>query len=288
MAKGNGAAESTATKSPRWRRIPMLLRDRDWLGIAIELAVVTVGVLLAFQIDQWAQDRRQAREERQFLDRMWHETAEAMEETEWAMTLHARFRQEFIEGINALDNPAALARLAATPNVGCRAAVMPSMGFNNTGFQELSASGRLNIVSDPGLRGELRDVVAAQATADAQRQTSQTFSMDNQRALDPYFILRLDRTGERTCRMDWLRLSRDPIARNALVRSLRQHNLNWTRRGYLRDKLAIAHNHIACLLRKLDCRSDVRLIFRSPPRYDNVPAEARDDVARSAALYNGT
>ena len=45
----------------RLDRMRFALRRRDWLGIAIEVLVVTLGVLLAFQIDQWAQDRRQAR-----------------------------------------------------------------------------------------------------------------------------------------------------------------------------------------------------------------------------------
>ena len=51
-------------------------RDRSGSS-AIEFAIVTLSVLFAFQIDQWAQNRRQAREERQFLERMWRETAEA-------------------------------------------------------------------------------------------------------------------------------------------------------------------------------------------------------------------
>ena len=67
-------AQKTAEAAPPRSRLDRMrsgLRERDWFGIAIEVVVVTLGVLLAFQIDQWAQDRRQARDERQFLDRMW-------------------------------------------------------------------------------------------------------------------------------------------------------------------------------------------------------------------------
>ena len=273
---------------PRWRRTVALVRDRDWIGIAIELLVVTLGVLLAFQIDQWAQDRRKAREERQFLERMWHETTEATEEAEWLMTLHARFRREFIQGYSALDDPAALARLSGMSNIGCRAAIMPTSGFNNTSFQELSTSGRLNLVGDAQLRSELRDVVAAQATAEAIRENSAVQGLEAQRALDPYFVLGLDPSDERTCRVDWSALARDSRARNAVVRAARLHAIMWTRRAWVRDKLAIAHNGIACVLGKADCRARVPQIFRAAPRYDNIPPEARDDFERSANMYRGT
>ena len=288
MADDDGALTQESPKPLRWRRIVAQMRERDWIGIAIEFAIVTLGVLFAFQIDQWAQNWRQAREERQFLKRMWQETAEALEETEWVMTLHARFRREFIEGFQSLDDPAALQRLAQTPNVGCRVAVIPTLGFNNTSFQELSSSGRLNIISDPDIRAQLRHVVAAQGNAEALRLNQFQLSIDIQRSLDPYFLLGLDSNVERTCRMDWPRLARDPEARNALVRAVRVHNINFTRRAWVRDKLLIARNSIGCALGKPDCRPSLPVIFRRPPRYDDIPPEARDAVRRYAEIYSGT
>lgn len=291
MAAG-GAQQKSAREPPpkptRWRRVVALLSQRDWVGIAIELAIVTLGVLLAFQIEQWAQDRRRVSEERQFLERMWRETAEALDETEWAMTMHGRFRREFIDGFTALGDDAALERLSRTPNVGCRAATLPGLGFNLTSFQELSASGRLNIISDPMIRSDLRDVVAAQANAEETRLNAQPLSIENQRALDSYYLLGLDANENRTCRMDWRRLAQDPGARNAVVRSVRLHTLNWLQRAYLRDRLATANNRIACALEKPHCRTRVPQIFRDRPRYDVIPPEARDDALRSAEMYSGS
>ena len=290
MANARSAprANTGSVQPTRLQRTLEVLRERDWIGIGIEVAVVTLGILLAFQIDQWGQDRRQAREERQFLERMWRETAEAIKENEWVMTMHARFRREFIDGVNALNDPRALARLTATPNVGCRTAVFPALGFNNTTFQELSNSGRLNAISDAELRNDLREVVSAQADAEEQRENSFTFAMEAFRTLGPYYVPGLDRDGNRTCRMDWPRLAGDQQARFALMRSVRLHALVWTRRAYTRDALAIAHNRIAFLLNKPDCRARVPQVFRVRPRWDIIPPEALDDVERSSAMYNGT
>ena len=283
-----GAASDGHSAKTWLQHTAEVIRNRDWFGIAIEIGVVTLGVLIAFQIDQWGQDRRQARDERQFLERMWRETAEAIKENEWAMTMHARFRREFIDGLNSADDPRAVARLAATPNVGCRSTVFPALAFNNTSFQELSNSGRLNAISDPDLREQLREVVSAQADAEEQRSNSLAFAMEAYRTLLPYYVPGLDRDGNRTCRMDWPRLVQDKQARFALARSARLHALVWTRRAYTRDALAAAHNRIACILNKPDCRDRVAQVFRVRPRWDVIPPEALDDVERSSAMYNGT
>lgn len=281
-------ARQTAPGTSRMTRLRMALHERDWLGIAIELVVVTLGVLLAFQIDQWAQDRRQARDERQFLDRMWRETADAIEETAWIMTMYGRFRRESIEGHRALEDPARLARLTSRPNVGCRGAVMPGLGYNTTNFQELSASGRLNLISDPELRASLRAVVAAQADAEANRQNSQDFAMEGFRTVEPHLIRGLDANDDRTCRVDWPRLAKNPDGRVAMARAARLQSLMWMKYAYVHDKLTVAHNQLACGLRKPDCRKDVTSILERPPRTDIIPPEARDDIQRSADLYDGS
>lgn len=272
----------------RLKRSRRALRERDWPGIGIELLVVTLGVLLAFQIDQWAQNRRQVGDERQFLDRMWRETADAIEETAWIMTMYGRFRQEAIEGYRALEDPARIASLVGKPNVGCRGAVMPGLGYNTTSFQELSASGRLNLISDPELRASLRAVVAAQADAEANRQNSLDFAMEGVRIVEPNLIRGLDANDDRTCRADWPRLAQNAGGRVAMARAARLHSLMWMKYAYVHDKLTVAHNQLACRLRKPDCRQSVPRILEEPPRTDIIPPEARDDVQRSAELYNGS
>lgn len=281
-------ANTDAPASTWLRRVADFVRNRDWAGITIEVAVVTLGVLLAFQIDQWGQNLRQARDERQFLERMWRETADAIEETQWVMTMYGRFRRESVEGYHALEDPARLARLAATPNVGCRVAVMPGLGYNTTSFQELSASGRLSLISDAELRGSLRAVAAAQADAEANRQNSFEFAMEGFRMLEPYMVVGLDANENRMCSVDWPRLAGNQSGRTVMVRSARLHALMWTKYAYVHDKLMIAHNQLACRLAKPDCRPSVSRILNSPPRTDLIPPEARDDVQRSADMYNGS
>ena len=257
---------------PTWlRRVANLVRDRDWFGIAIEIAVVTLGVLIAFQVDQWGQNRRQAREERQFLERMYRETSDAIRENDWALALHARIRRTAVEGLKRANDNAALARFAATPESCFSQASFPGLGFNDTSYEELTATGRLNIVSDPVLRAELRAVAAAQAEAVTQLNYARAQGIPITQTLDRFAILGFDQDGNRTCRTDWSSLAKDHEGRNAAVRNARLQVLVWQKRAYTRDMLAKAHNHIACKLAKPECLAKVPQIIGYRPRNDVLP-----------------
>lgn len=287
MATARGSRRGTADRAelrPGRQRVLALLRERDWVGVGIELAVVTIGILLAFQIDQWGQDRRQAREERQFLERMWRETKEAIAENDWAIDVHARNRRSAVEALAHMNDSAALARFSAR---GCGLTSFPGLGFNDTSYEELSASGRLNTVIDPALRAELRQVAAAQAGAVTQLNYSRLLSVPNQQAIDQYFDWGFDENGNRTCSVRWSALVKDHSARNAVVRSARLQMFMWHHRAYTRDMLAKAHNRIACKLGKPDCLKGVPQIVGYRPMNDVLPPVlSRKAMSPSGKYFN--
>lgn len=273
------AGQPVSSTRSRLDRILTALCARDWAGILIELLVVTLGVLLAFQIDQWAQDRRQARDEHYFLERMWLETNEAIRENDWAVGLHARNRLALTGGLKARSDPGALALYT----FGCGADSMPGLGFNDTSYEELSASGRLNIVSDPRLRADLRNVAAAQADAVAQLNFSRQKSISIRQVLEPYYLIDIGPDGNRTCATNWPELAKNPIARNAVIQAERSHVLMWWKRAYTRDLLATAHNRIACKLGKSDCRRIIPQIVGRRNYTDSVPRELEQTFEQTAA-----
>jgi hypothetical protein len=275
-------AQPNAVTQSRLRRIADAFRDRDWPGIVVEVAVVTLGVLIAFQIDQWAQDRRQTREERQFLERMWRETNEAILENDWVISLHAFNRRALMRGLATRSDPQALARL----KFGCGADSMPGLGFNDTSYEEISASGKLNLVSDPQLRMVLRRVAAAQADAVAQLNYARQKSTPIRRTLESYMRLDVDRDGQRSCRMNWQALVKDPLAVNAVVAAERNHVLMWWKRSYTRDLLATAHNRIACKLDKPDCLDRVPQIVGRRNSSDVIPPFLARKFDETANMWN--
>jgi hypothetical protein len=275
------AGQPAPSNKQRLERILTAMRARDWTGIAIELGVVTLGVLLAFQIDQWGQDRRQATDERHFLERMWRETTEAIRENDWVISMHAFNRRALMQGLNARSDPQALARHWR----GCGADSMPGLGFNDTSYEELSTSGTLKMVSDPQLRLDLRRVAAAQADAVAQLNYARQRSIPVRQALEPYFRLDTDRDGKRTCRMNWPALVKDPLAVNAVVSGERNHVLMWWKRAYTRDLLATTHNRIACKLGKPDCLVHVPQIVGRRNYTDVIPPSLARKFDETAAAW---
>src|SRR3954467_14229839 len=93
------------TKKARLVRLSDALRARDWLGLVLELAVVTIGVLLAFQIEQWGQRRHQAREERDFLERLYGENQASARELRELLQLHDKVVREVGAAIRARNDP---------------------------------------------------------------------------------------------------------------------------------------------------------------------------------------
>ena len=280
-----GRAPEPAAGPSRLQHVVGAFRRRDWAGIAIELAVVTLGVLLAFQIDQWAQDRRQARDERQYLERMWRETAEAIRENDWVIGLHAFNRRNLLRGLAARGNLKALAQYS---DGGCGADSMPGLGFNDTSYEELGATGRLNIVSDPQIRMDLRRVAGAQADAVGQLAYSRQRGTPIREALEPYLHLDVDRDGDRTCRLNWQAAVQDPLAVNAIVLAERNHVLMWWKRAYTRDLLATAHNRIACKLGKRDCLERVPQIVGRRNYSDVIPPSLARKFDETASNWTNT
>ncbi|WP_162888211.1 hypothetical protein [Sphingomonas mesophila] len=158
------------------------VRGTDWWAVLVEIAIVVLGILIAFQLDAWA-DRRAER------------TAERL--------LWARLAEEARGDINALDNIIGehlesaenyrlLAAASADPALadayrrrgrdGCNLLRLPAVQRQSSGAIGQAVGARIELIRDPKLRRALR-------LADAKRVFSD-------RQLD-YFRAAFDRYGER-------------------------------------------------------------------------------------------
>lgn len=243
-------------KSGRLIRLRDALRARDWLGIAIELAVVTLGILIAFQIDQWGDERNQAREERQFLERLYREYARGVEELNSVNGHHDKVMRDFQLAFAARDDPARLTRYASTANLGCAAGYLRTTPFSNTAFEELINSGRISIVRNPGMRGRIRDLTTEQASLRDRADAATAGAQAHSGTLDPYYRYELLPDGTTRCFVDWPKLFENPHAVTASVRVYRMHELVRTGRANLMRLTEDVRGEIACELGTAHCRRD--------------------------------
>ena len=109
VGQGGSAAANVAAQSSRFGRLRDAIADHNWFSVAIEILIVTVGILLAFQIDQWGDQRKQAGEERQFLERLYRENLSSAAELRQVLEVHEDTVREVGSAIRARGQSAIVA-----------------------------------------------------------------------------------------------------------------------------------------------------------------------------------
>lgn len=234
-------------------RLLKLKPPHGWNAVAWELAIVTLGVLLAFQIDQWGEQRTRAHAERQFLERLYSEYRRGLAELDFVNRYHTRMRSEIRAVFEARNDPAKLATYRQTTDFGCGAARFRSAPFNDTAFEELLSSGRLNMVSDQQLRAEIRDLATAQAASQKQVIYGRELVLNQLSELNDYYRFDIVGGGQTSCHIEWERLLKDPRAVNTIVRAYRVHLLALEERLKVKRLTEKLLQHLACKLGKPEC-----------------------------------
>lgn len=248
-------SDASPSKRLRLHRLAEALRGRDWLGLVFEILVVTVGVLLAFQIEQWGQRRQRASEERQFLERLYREYARAIEEL--TFVIHSNQDRVMIDlqkAFAARGDRARLEEYSSTHNFGCAVGYLRSTPFSDTAFQELVSSGRLSMISNADLRTRIRDLTTEQASLKDRAAEGSALALDKSAMLDPYYRYELLADGSTRCYVNWSRLFDDPRAVTAAVRVYRIQELVRSGRVDLRRMTEEVRAEVGCELGKVPCR----------------------------------
>ncbi|MFL6776707.1 MAG: hypothetical protein ACJ8FN_09985 [Sphingomicrobium sp.] len=223
---GASNGDSAAAVPPRVARLRHAIVNRDWIAIAIELVVVTVGVLLAFEAQQFGERLSRQRDEREFLERVYRETGEGTYELQDLIRVHQRGVTELGAVLRAKHDPVQLAEFARREGFGCVIGTLPTAAYNDTASEELVASGRISSISDPELRGAVRKLAAEQAEGERQLAYARQVTSAMLEASLPYNRYELRNGEERTrCTIDWPRLIANPSSAAALARAYRIHQL---------------------------------------------------------------
>ena len=250
-------SSATPAKRMRLQRLMEALRQRDWLGLLFEVLVVTLGVLLAFEIEQWAQERQRAAAERQFLDRLHFDYGRAAEEMRTVIGHHDRVIRVHRLAFAARADPKRLQDLAAeeTENMGCRAGYLGTAPFSDTVSQELISSGKLDWIRDPQLRAKIRNLTTTQAWLKDRADAGREVARDQNPYVIRYYDYEILPDGRSTCKILWAQLFADPAAVRAAVRIYRMHELVGAGRRDLLRETEDVRKAVACKLGKPDCPS---------------------------------
>ncbi len=84
------------------RRVAQSIRGQDWFAVVVELLVVVVGLVAAFQIDRWWEARGGRLDEETYISRLISDLEEDIPNLEYAISL-AEVRLGFADFLTEVD-----------------------------------------------------------------------------------------------------------------------------------------------------------------------------------------
>jgi hypothetical protein len=141
----------TQEASPVPRGLLARLRGRSWSAIAVELAIVVLGVFIGIQVSNWNQDRLTSRQAAEFTSRLKAD----LREEDWRYQFMIAYSQEVLanadvavgdfEGTRRLDDEALLVS-------AYRATQYKEFPRRRSTYDELISTGTIGLIRDDVLR----------------------------------------------------------------------------------------------------------------------------------------
>ena len=159
-----------------FKRAVAKLRAQDWMAIAIELAIVIVGVFIGIQVANWNQERLERRETQQMLTRLKPELRNLL-------AVYASARSYY--GLTRKYASTAFAGWRGDPNVSdakfviaaYQASQIYATATNNATWATIFGADRLRTIDDPLIRDNLSFLMYADMT-----------TIDNEAMETPYRV----------------------------------------------------------------------------------------------------
>ena len=138
------------------RKLAEAIRQQDWFTVVLEVFVVVAGIFIGLQVDDWNSSRQDRRDEQQYLNRLHDEILNA--ELLSARLLDRRIERQAV-ALDILDAVFVDVERASLTDRECFA--IGSLHYFNiavsglSAAEELTASGRMDILLDAELRAAL-------------------------------------------------------------------------------------------------------------------------------------
>ena len=143
------------------RRLTGYLRHENWFAIILELAVIVVGLFLAFQLDRWYESQRTKSDQQAHLEALTEDfvenetrlilaISEGKQEMEAAITIRAEIRK---------DSPDL--SVAELNQLISQTSLLPAFNAVDLAYRNLISGDTLSDLSSPDLKMELAEFYAA-------------------------------------------------------------------------------------------------------------------------------
>lgn len=132
------------------------LKDREWSTLSVELLVLVVGVFLGIQAANWNDARRDREDERDFLRQLRVDIISAQTLSNQIGRYRVEHREHMESALDVLFGRSDRSDLTSAECQAVHTSGYVNMPFIDIGsFDELSSSGRIDIIRDQDLRASL-------------------------------------------------------------------------------------------------------------------------------------
>ena len=142
------------------------IRRTDWWTVLVEVGVVVLGILIAFELNEWDQRRQARNEEELVLRHLLEETTADLAAVSLIRDEHRQSAGNYRLLIAAIGNPDLIAAYRRRGELGCNLLRMPAVRYHSP--RGLEAGERADLIEDSELRHLIRAADAERAFNDRQ------------------------------------------------------------------------------------------------------------------------
>lgn len=140
------------------KKIAAYVRQHDWFAVGIEVLVVMIGLMLAFQLDRWRESIAERRQEQTYVDRLIADVETDIPAIEYAIALQS-LRLELIELLMDVAQDPAAATEEPVVFLGSvnQAAYTYTPVLTSHTFENLRSTGDLRLILDEPVKNAMFD-----------------------------------------------------------------------------------------------------------------------------------
>lgn len=141
-----------------FKRFAAGVRRHDWFTVSIEVLVVMLGLLLAFQLDRWREGLAEGRQERTYINRLIVDVESDIPDIEYAIALQT-LRLELVDLLMqvVLDPAAASKEPIVFLGAVNQAAYTYTPVLTSHTFENLRSTGDLRLIHDESVKNVMFD-----------------------------------------------------------------------------------------------------------------------------------
>jgi len=159
------------------KRITLFVRRHDWFAVGIEIMVVMIGLLLAFQLDRWRENRVEREEERVYVHRLIADLETDVPLIEHAIKLQ-EMRLELVDFLIEVAKEPQTALTMPTLFMGAvsQAAYTYTPQLTSHTFENLRSTGDLKLIRNE----DLKDALLSYYGLDAEQRQYRPLQLDTE------------------------------------------------------------------------------------------------------------